>query len=123
MNLSIDPITNPSKDERMWAMLCHISSFLGYLLPLVGQIVPPLIIWLLKRESMPFVDDQGKEALNFQISLLLYTFIAGILVVIAIGIPFLIIIPIAHFILTIIAAIRSNEGIRYRYPLTIRLIR
>ncbi|KAB2952314.1 DUF4870 domain-containing protein [Heliorestis acidaminivorans] len=120
---NVDNYSSPSKDERMWAMLCHVSTFLGYLLPLIGQVIPPLLIWLIKRDSMPFVDDQGKEALNFQISLLLYTMIAGLLVIVAIGFVFLLIIPIAHFILTIIAAIRSNEGVYYRYPLTIRLIR
>ena len=56
-----------SKDEKTWGMLCHISTFCGMIIPF-GNILAPLIIWLIKKEELPFVSDQGKEVLNFQIS-------------------------------------------------------
>ena len=77
----------PSKDERTWAMLCHFSAFTGFIFPLGGNILAPLILWLIKKEELPFVDDQGKEVLNFQISMTIYFIISGILCIILIGIP------------------------------------
>ena len=69
------------KDERMWAMFCHLSSF--------AHIFGPLIIWLIKREEMPLVDDQGREALNFQISITIYALICVPFMFVLVGIPML----------------------------------
>jgi hypothetical protein len=60
-----------NSEERNWAMTCHLASFAGYVLPL-GNIIGPLVAWLMKRDEFPLVDDQGKEALNFQISMTIY---------------------------------------------------
>ena len=68
-----------SKDARMWAMFCHLAGLVGYLIPLIGNIVAPLIIWQIKKDELPFVDEQGKEAVNFQISMSLYALIGIIL--------------------------------------------
>jgi uncharacterized Tic20 family protein len=111
-----------TKDEKTWAMLAHISGFAGFVFPF-GNIIGPLLIWILKKEDMPFVDDQGKEALNFQISITIYVLISIILVFVLIGIPVLIIIGIFAIIMIIIAAINSYDGKYYRYPLTIRVIK
>ena len=114
---------HPTKDERTWAMLCHFSSFTGFIFPLGGNIIAPLIIWLIKKEELPFVDDQGKEVLNFQISITIYFIISGILCIILIGIPIFIGLVIFGFIITIIAAINANNGTPYRYPINIRFIK
>ena len=112
----------PSKDERTWAMLCHFSAFAGLIFPF-GNFLAPLIIWLIKKEELPFVEDQGKEVLNFQISMTIYLLISGMLCFILIGIPILIGLVIFSFIITIIAAISANDGKSYRYPMNLRLIK
>ena len=112
----------PSKDERTWAMLCHFSAFAGLIFPF-GNFLAPLIIWLIKKEELPFVEDQGKEVLNFQLSITIYLLISGILCIILIGIPIIIGLVIFCFIITIIAAISANDGKSYRYPINLRLIK
>ena len=111
-----------TKDERTWAMLSHFSAFTGLLFPF-GNFLAPLIIWLIKKDEMPFVEDQGKEVLNFQISMTIYLLISGILCIILIGIPILIGMVIFCFIITIIAAISANDGKFYRYPINLKLIK
>ena len=111
------------KPERTWAMFAHLSSFLGYTCIPLASIVAPLIIWQIKKEDMPFASDQGKECLNFQISMLIYIIISSILTLILIGVAFLVILCVMHIILPIIAAIKANEGVTYRYPLTMRFIK
>jgi len=110
-----------NSDERMWAMLCHLSTFAGYVVPM-GNIIGPLVVWLIKKEEYPLVDDQGKEALNFQISITIYVFASIILSLLIIGIFLLIAVVIFDLVATIIAAIKANEGNYYRYPMTIRFI-
>ena len=112
----------PSKDERTWAMLCHFSAFAGLIFPFCNFLAP-LIIWLIKKEELPFVEDQGKEVLNFQLSMTIYLLISGILCIILIGIPIVIGLVIFCFIITIIAAISANDGKSYRYPINLRLIK
>ena len=114
--------SQPTKDERTWAMLCHFSAFAGLIFPF-GNFLAPLIIWLIKKEELPFVEDQGKEVLNFQISMTIYLLISGILCIILIGIPIVIGLIIFSFIITIIAAISANDRKSYRYPLNLRLIK
>ena len=114
--------TTPSKDERTWAMLCHFSTYIGFLFPF-GNIIVPLIIWLSKREDLPLVEDQGREVLNFQISMTIYFIISGILCIFLIGIPILIGLIIFDFIITIVAAISANDGKYYRYPINLKLIK
>jgi uncharacterized Tic20 family protein len=117
----IDNPSSGSSDERMWAMLCHLSAFAGYLVPF-GNILGPLVIWLIKKDQYAFVDDQGKEALNFQISIMIWAAVAAVLCFVIIGIPLLIAVVIFSIVMTIVAAIKANGGESYRYPLTIRLI-
>jgi len=111
-----------SKDERTWGMLCHLSAFAGFVVPL-GSIIGPLVIWLIKREEYPFVNDQGKEALNFQISIAIYFAISFVLAFVLIGFVLLAAVGILFLVFTIIATIRANEGEAYRYPMTIRLVK
>ena len=109
------------KDQRTWAMLCHISAFTGFVFPF-GNIIAPLVLWLLKKDEYPLVDDQGKEALNFQISMCIYVIGSIILVFMLIGIPLLIGLVLFDIVVTIIAAVRSMDGEKYRYPLAIRFV-
>ena len=129
-----DPVSPPegqtpvsaSRQERTWAMLCHLTTLVVYLgLPL-ANIIAPLVIWLLKKDQYPLVDDQGKEALNFQISVTLYALVAFLLtltlILAPLTIPLLIAVVVFDLVMTIIATIKANDGIAYRYPLTIRFI-
>jgi uncharacterized Tic20 family protein len=110
-----------SKESRTWGMICHISTFIGYLIPF-GNIIAPLVIWIMKKDD-PFIDYHGKEALNFQISVTIYAFIAVILALVLVGFVLMFVIMIVNLILVIIAAIKANDGNVYRYPLTIRFIK
>ncbi len=114
-------VKEASRDEKMWAMLTHISTFAAFVFP-VGNIIAPLIIWLIKKDEFPLVDDQGKEVLNFQISMTIYIIASVVLVFFVIGIPVLIGLVIFDFIITIIGAVKANDGIKYRYPITIRFL-
>lgn len=109
------------KQERTWGMFCHLSALAAFIFPF-GNIFGPLIVWLVKKDESPFVDDQGKESLNFQISFTIYCIFAAILGVILIGFILLIALGIAFLILVIIASVKANEGEEFRYPFTIRLI-
>jgi uncharacterized Tic20 family protein len=118
-----------SKDARMWAMFCHLGGLAGLIIPLAGNIVAPLIIWQIKKDDFAFIDEQGKEAVNFQISMSLYGLIGSIACLItcvgAILIPFVVApaIYIIDFVFLLIAAVKANNGHHYRYPLTIRFIK
>ena len=112
--------SNP--ESRMWAMLAHLSALSGFVIPF-GNIIGPLVIWLVKRDEMSFVNDQAREALNFNISMTLYMVVAGILILALIGIPLMIVLGIAWLVLVILAAVKANEGTAYRYPLTLRLVK
>ena len=111
-----------SKDANTWGMLCHLIAFAGFVIPF-GNIIGPLVIWLIKKDQYEFVDDQGKESLNFQISMTIYFIISAILTVILIGVLLLIALAIFDIVVLIIATIKANGGEKYRYPLTIRLIK
>jgi uncharacterized Tic20 family protein len=113
--------TPENQDERMWAMFCHLSALFGFIFPF-GNIIGPLVIWLIKKEEYALVNDQGKESVNFQISITIYILISVVLIFIVIGIPLLIILGLFNLIVIVIAAIKANEGIRYRYPFAIRFL-
>jgi len=102
-------------------MFAHLSALSGFIIPF-GSILGPLIIWQIKKNEMPLVDDQGKEALNFQITMAIAFCVCLILVFVLIGIVLIWIVGLFDLIMTVIAAIKANNGERYRYPFTLRLI-
>jgi uncharacterized protein len=106
----------PSQEDKTLAIVAHLIS-------LVAPILGPLIIWLVKKDSSPFVADQAKEALNFQITLLIATIPAALLVCVGIGVFLLPVIGIVGLVLAIIAAVETSKGVAYRYPATLRLIK
>ncbi|MNE60659.1 MULTISPECIES: DUF4870 domain-containing protein [unclassified Pseudomonas] len=116
------PVPAPSREVRQWAMFCHLSALLGIWVPF-GSLIGPLILWQMKREMDPFIDDQGKEALNFQISVAIASAICLLLMVVVIGFFLFGLLAIGALVLTIIAGVKANEGFPYRYPFTWRLIK
>ncbi len=105
-----------SSDSRGWSVAAH-------LIPLLGlSFLGPLVVWLIKRDEDAFVEEHAREALNFQISVLIYGIISGFLVILIIGILLLIALAIFAFVFAIVAAIKAANGEPYRYPLTIRLV-
>jgi uncharacterized Tic20 family protein len=111
------------REARKWAMVCHVIALVGLLGNGIGFLLGPLIVWLLKREDHPFVDAQGKEAVNFQITMLIVACICGLLALVFIGFLLLGIVALIMVILPIIAAIKANDGVDYRYPFSIRFIK
>jgi uncharacterized protein len=111
-----------NRDENMWAMFCHLSALTGFIIPF-GNVIGPLVIWLIKKDEFALVNDQGKEALNFQISMTIYLIVSAILIIILIGIVLLIGLAIFDIIVTIVAIVKANEGVAYRYPMCIRFIK
>ena len=103
-------------------MLCHLLAFSGFIVPF-GTILGPLIFWLVKKDSDPYVDEQGKESLNFQISMMIYAIVSGILILLAVGVILLPVVLLANLILTIIGTIKASKGEPWKYPVTIRLVK
>jgi uncharacterized Tic20 family protein len=115
------PDTEPSQDEKTWGMLAHLSALAGFVIPF-GSVLGPLIVWLMKKDEMPFVDDQGKESLNFQITIAIGIVICIILFVVLVGFVLLPLLGLFALIMIIMAALEANKGKRYRYPFALRLI-
>jgi hypothetical protein len=111
----------PTEDERMWGLIAHLS---GLIASLLGGLsfLGPLIVWLIKKDQSPFVGDQAKEALNFQIAVFIALLVSGVLTLACVGFILLPVVIIGSLIYSIIGALEANKGVYYRYPYTIRLI-
>ena len=116
------PPPPPPSNIRTWTVLCHASALLGVFFHFFGHILGPLIVWLAKRHESAEIDAHGKEALNFQLSMLIYDAVAAVLCFVLIGIPILILLWIMNTIFVIIASLQASDGKLYRYPLTIRFL-
>ena len=112
----------PTKDDCNMAMLCHLASFAGMIIPF-GDILGPLVMWLMKKDQSPFVDLHGKEAVNFHISMYLWMLLSLVLCLICVGFVLLLGLMVLDLVCTIIAAVRAINGREYRYPLSIRFLR
>ncbi len=102
----------PTSDDRTWALLAHLS-------PLLLGFIGPLVIWLIYKDKSPFVNDQAKEALNFQLALIIVMVICFATCIGALLVP---VIGIGALVYSIMAGIEANKGVYYRYPYTIRMI-
>jgi uncharacterized Tic20 family protein len=117
-----DPAAVPTQDERTWGMVAHLAALAFFILPF-GNILGPLVVWLAKRDQSTFVALHAKEALNFNITFLLGALVCGLLLVFSIGILFCAMLFVFWLVMTIIAALKANEGAAYRYPFTVRLVK
>jgi uncharacterized protein len=106
-------------DERNWGAISHLSAFIQFLG--IPSVVGPLIVWLMKKDD-PFVADQAKEALNFNISMTIYFIVSLVAIILLVGLILVPIVAIAWFALVIVAAVRASSGDTYRYPATIRFV-
>jgi uncharacterized protein len=115
--------TGLTSEEKTWGMLCHISTLLSYL-AFALTFIGPLVCWLMKKDSSRFVDYHGKESLNFQLNILIYTLICIALIPCFLIGAFLL--PIVHgynIVCVIIAGIKASGGESFRYPFIIRFIK
>jgi uncharacterized protein len=127
-DLTADPAIEVARtamvDEpaRTTAVIAHLSTFAGLIVPF-GSVIGPLAVWLTRRDRDPFIDQAGREALNFGITIAIYGTVLLVAALLLIGIPFLIIGVVAWVVLASLAAVKASEGQAYRYPLTLRLVR
>ena len=120
------PTPSVTGEDRLWGALAHLSAFAMYFTG-IGHIVGPMIIWLWKRDTSAFAGEEGKEALNFSISIFIYALVCGILCITIIWLLFvhlaLYLLAAFHVICVVIAGLKSYEGRHFRYPLNLRLIK
>ena len=109
------------KDDLNWGMLAHLAGFAGFMIPL-GNIIGPLVVYLIYRDKSTYVANHGKEALNFQISIMIYFIVSFILCFVFVGFVLLAVVGILQLVYTIIAAVDASKGKNYSYPLTFRFI-
>ncbi len=115
------PVPPPPSTDNSLAVVMHLLGFAGFVFPF-GNIIAPLILWLVKRSESPLLDAAGKEVLNFQISYTIYVAVAGILCFVLIGLLILPVIGLLWIIFMIIAAVKTGNGESYKYPFSIRLL-
>jgi uncharacterized Tic20 family protein len=108
--------SSPTRDERNLAMLAHVS---GILTGFLGA----LVVWLMNKDSSEFVGEQAKEALNFQITMLIGLFVCWMLVFFLIGIFLIPVVLIVNFIFCLLGAMSASKGKPYKYPFAIRLLK
>ena len=117
----------PPKSACTLAMVTHLMAFCGLTMIPFANVIGPLVLWLVKKDEHPFIDDQGKESLNFQITSMIAIAPLGLLslipLVFCITIPLIMLLGIVVFVFIVMAAIKANEGVAYRYPISIRFIK
>lgn len=117
----MEPAEQLDETQRNIAVGCHLLGFLGLVVPF-GNILGPLVLWLIKRDDNEFVDDQGREAVNFQITMTLAFLVAAALMALLIGFLLLPLLGIYWLVVVVLAAVAASRGERHRYPLTLRLL-
>ena len=123
------PALDPGPDDRQYGLFMHLSALIGLTGIPFASVIAPLVLWQIKKNDSAFIDDQGKEAVNFNITVLLIgialmlltfvTFFVAVIITLPLGVALV----IAWLVLTIIAGIKANEGVAYRYPVCLRLIK
>jgi len=107
-------------DARKWSMACHLIALSGLIGNGIGFLLGPLIVWLVKKDDHPFIDEQGREALNFQITMFIALLASALLALVVIGFLLLAVVAVLMVVFPIVGAVRANDGQHFRYPLTIR---
>ena len=107
---------------KQWAVILHLSQFAGYVVPLAG-LLAPILIWQLKKDEIPGIDEHGKNIANWMISAFIYLFVSGLLTVVLIGFVGLIALAIMAIVFPIIGAIKANDGVAWKYPLSIAFLK
>ena len=116
-------MTDIDANERNWGMACHISALAFLAIWGVGQIIGPLVIWLFRKEKLPFVADQGKESLNFQITMTIIGAAAYLIGTFGKGDnwPWLAV-ALIDLVAIVYAAVQASKGVMYRYPFSLKLV-
>jgi uncharacterized Tic20 family protein len=109
-------------ESRTWAMLLHLSVLLGFVIPF-GGLIAPILIWQLKKDEFPDLDQHGKMVLNFLISMLIYGLVAFVLTFVLIGILVALGLLVMGVAYPIIGAIKANNGEFWKYPLILQLVK
>lgn len=116
----VQPLTGKA---RTFAILCHILGFAGFIFPFGGNIIAPLVMWLINKEEYPQIDQHGKESVNFQISITIYALVCIPLMSICVGFLLITAVGILDVVAIIVASVKAGNGEFYRYPLCIRFIK
>jgi hypothetical protein len=127
------PLSGVTTQERQWAIFAHLSALISIWVGWIGCFLGPLIVWQIKKNEMPYVDQQGREALNFQLNMLGWIVVLAIVSVpvalVTFGLALVILVPlwaalgIYHIVMPIVAAVSCNSGEAYRYPYVIRIVK
>jgi uncharacterized Tic20 family protein len=112
----------PTENERTWGMLAHLSALVGLVIPLIGNVLGPLVVTIARSDQSAFVAAHAKEALNFNISVTLAALLCALLMLVFVGFLLGSALFIAWLVMTLIAAIKASEGAAYRYPFSLRLV-
>jgi uncharacterized Tic20 family protein len=118
-----DTSPSASADERTWAMIAHFSALAAFLVPPVGGVLGPLVVWLVKREHSAFAADAAKEAMNFNIAVLIGYLVCALLVFVFIGLLLAAALFVFWLVMTVLAGIKASEGVHYRYPFALRIVK
>jgi uncharacterized protein len=108
-------------EERKWGMIAHLAALAGIVIPL-GNILGPLVVWLARRGESRFVAEQAKEAMNFNITVAFGALACFVLTWLLVGILLFAVLALYWLAMTIVAAVRASEGVRYHYPFAVRLV-
>jgi uncharacterized protein len=114
--------TRVDETVRNTAVAAHLSTFAGLIVPF-GSVIAPLTVWLTRRDRDPFIDQAGREALNFGITITIYGSVLLVAALMLAGIPLLVLGVVAWVVVASLAAVKASQGQTYRYPLTLRLVR
>ncbi len=117
------PGTAPTENERTWGMLAHLSALTGVVVWLLGCIIGPLIVWIVRRDQSAFVAEHAREALNFNITVVLAALACMVLMMVFVGFILGTALFVVWLVFTLIAAIKASEGEHYRYPFSLRLVK
>lgn len=110
------------KEQRTWAMFCHLSALAGLLFPF-GSVIGPLIVWLVKKEEMPLVAEHGRKSLNFQLTMMIAYIVCFMLMFVVVGVILLPLVALFSLIMVVVSAIKANDGKEVNYPMSIEFIK